>query len=383
MIVRIADNIVSPLGFSSLENYLAVKSGQSNLSYYDGKFGLPEPFYASLFDRNKVLAEFSKICNNCEAYTFFEQICILSAYKALVNSGVDAKSNRVIFILSTTKGNVSLLDEGFDKFAEERVLLAKAALQVAKFFKNENKPLVVSNACISGVCAQITALRCLNECRYDYAVVIGADCQSKFIVSGFQSFKALSPEQCKPFDASRKGLNLGEAAATVIYGRKNESEISAGDWVLCKGAIRNDANHISGPSRTGEGSYLALRTILKDFDANNLAFVNTHGTSTLYNDEMESIAIQRAGLIDVPINALKGYYGHTMGAAGILESIISFYAVDDGIVLATRGYENCGVSYPVLVSSENRSTDKKSFVKLLSGFGGCNAAILFKKGCML
>ena len=380
MIVRLADNITSPLGFNTADNYSAVKAGKSKLHLYEDHFGVRDSFCASLFDRDLVEGAFSKISQHSSDYTFFEKICIISAADAISQAGIDARSEKVAFILSTTKGNVSMLDENTSNIPEERVLLVEAAKTIAEFFGNPNKPFVVSNACISGVCAQIAASRCLKSGRFDYVVTIGADCQSKFIVTGFQSFKALSIEPCKPYDIARKGLNLGEAAATVVYGVKDAKELTDDDWCLKVGAIRNDANHISGPSRTGEGSYLALKSVLKDFDVSNLAFVNAHGTSTMYNDEMESIAIYRAGLVDFPVTGLKGYYGHTMGAAGILETILSFRAVDDGIVIATRGYENCGVTYPLSISPENRTTDRKSFIKLMSGFGGCNAAILFSKG---
>ena len=248
------------------------------------------------------------------------------------------------------------------------------------FFHNPNPPIVVSNACISGVCAQIEAMRNLECGCFDYVVTVGCDVQSAFIVSGFQSFKALSPEPCKPFDANRCGLNLGDAAATIIYTRKNT--VDPNEWVACRGAIRNDANHISGPSRTGEGSFRALKVALGDVDPNEIAFINAHGTATMYNDEMESVAIERAGLSQVPVNGLKGYYGHTMGAAGILETILSMYAIDEHNILATRGYETLGVTHPLVVSNQNQSTDKRMFIKLLSGFGGCNAALLFAKGGM-
>ena len=219
-------------------------------------------------------------------------------------------------------------------------------------------------------------MRALRSGRYDYAVVIGADEQSPFIISGFLSFKAMSDEPCRPFDRDRKGLNLGECAATVVL--KASDSVTEG-WELKCGAIRNDANHISGPSRTGEGSFLALCEVLKECNKDQLAFVNVHGTATAYNDEMESIAIYRAGLIDVPVTGLKGCYGHTMGAAGIMESILSMYAVNDNTVLPTRGYKECGVSYPVNVSAECRRSEGNSFIKLLSGFGGCNAALLYER----
>ena len=377
MIVSIADNIISPLGMTSEANYEAIKAGRSELKHHDGLWGLPEPFVASLMNREAMAEEFASIQLD-ECYTFFEKMIILSASKAIQNAGIKASSENVLFILSTTKGNVFLLDKRETGFPQERVSLGMAARQMIDYFHNPNPPIVVSNACISGVCAQIEAMRNLESGCFDYVVVVGADTQSAFIVSGFQSFKALSSETCKPFDAQRCGLNLGDAAATIIYTRKDKA--NENDWVACRGAIRNDANHISGPSRTGEGSYRALCVTLGNIPAERIAFINAHGTATIYNDEMESVAIERAGLANVPVNALKGYYGHTMGAAGILESILSMKAIDEGIVLATKGFDTIGVTHPLKLSNQHQPTEKKAFIKLLSGFGGCNAALLFAKG---
>ena len=377
MIVSLAHNILSPLGMTTAENYAAVKAGRSMLKRYEGLWDLPEPFVASLMDRDKVEQDFVEIADN-KKYTFFEKMIILSATKALKQTDIDPKSNKVLFVLSTTKGNVFLLDKRETGFPQERVLLGVAARQMTDFFHNPNTPLVVSNACISGVCAQIEAMRNLESGAFDYVVVVGCDVQSAFIVSGFQSFKALSVEPCKPFDANRTGLNLGDAAATIIYTRKDQ--VDENEWVACRGAIRNDANHISGPSRTGEGSYRALKVALGNVNSEQLAFINTHGTATLYNDEMESVAIERAGLAQVPVNGLKGYYGHTMGAAGILETILSMQAIDDNNILATRGFETIGVTHPLVLSNQNQPTEKRMFIKLLSGFGGCNAALLMAKG---
>ena len=377
MIVRVSDNIISPLGMSTAENYAAVKAGRSELKRHDGLWQLPEPFTASLMDREAV-NELAAQQHIDDRYTFFEKMIILSVSKALEQTNIDPASDRVLFVLSTTKGNVFLLDKRETGFPQERVLLGVAARQMSDYFHNPNTPLVVSNACISGVCAQIQAMRELEGGHFDYVVTVGADVQSAFIVSGFQSFKALSVDPCKPFDANRTGLNLGDAAATIIYTKKDN--ITENDWVACRGAIRNDANHISGPSRTGEGSYRALRAVLGDMSPEKLAFINTHGTATLYNDEMESFAIERAGLAQVPVNGLKGYYGHTMGAAGILETILSMQAIDDNNILATRGFETMGVTHPLVLSNENKPTHKRAFIKLLSGFGGCNAALLMAKG---
>lgn len=369
-VTKIADNVISPLGMTTEENYLAIKRGVSRLRLHEGEWRLPESFVASLFT-DEQNATFQK-----EGFTRFESLVIASVRKALEQTTLNVRSKRIVFVLSTTKGNVELLDEAQkDKFDAQREYPGVCAKKIAEEIGFVNEPIVVCNACISGVSAISTATRLLRAGFYDYAVVCGADVQGKFIVSGFQSFKALSKNACRPFDADRDGLNLGEAAATVILSAKDDRE-----WSVYSSAVRNDANHISGPSRTGEGSFRALQRVLIDADKSNLAFVGVHGTATLYNDEMESIAIERAGLSDIPLNALKGYYGHTMGAAGVLEMLLSIKAVEDGVVIGTRGFEKMGVSGKINVSNKNRSTDgKNDFIKLLSGFGGCNAALLVKK----
>ena len=373
--VVVADHIVSPLGFSTSDNYAAVKAGQTGLQRYSGKWGLPEPFMAALIDRDEALA----VCARAGIhghYTFFERLAILSVQQALQQCEVDVTSNRTLLILSTTKGNVDLLRESQEGIAEERVLLGEAAKTIAAYFGNPNQPMVVSNACISGVCAQIEAERLLKAGVYDAVIVCGGDILSPFIVSGFQSLMALTDTPCRPFDEDRTGINLGDAVATIIY--KGVTERREGVWTVAKGAIRNDGYHISSPSKVGEGSFRALRHILEGVDPEEIAVVNAHGTATLFNDEMESVAIDRAGLGSVPVNSLKGYYGHTMGAAGILETIITMRALDEGLVLATKGYENLGVSRPVQVTKQNLTTQKRTFVKMISGFGGCNAAMLLK-----
>ncbi|MDR1005174.1 MAG: beta-ketoacyl synthase [Prevotellaceae bacterium] len=380
MIIKLSDNILSPLGATSEENYRAIKAGASALRPYDRRWECVEPFVASLLDEEEINSRFAALTAE-ETYTYFERIVILSVVRALADAQLDPTSARVRFILSTTKGNVSLLDSRQAAYPEERALLGVSAKVITDYFRHPLPPIVVSNACISGVCAQMAGMRLLESGACDAVVVTGADVLSPFVVSGFQSLKALSTAPCKPFDTARCGLNLGEAAATVVYARKADEAVLPADWCAVSGAVRNDANHISGPSRTGEGSYRALRAVLgNEIDADELAFVNAHGTATPYNDEMEAIAIERAGLLSVPVNGLKGYYGHTLGAAGIVESLLSMQAVDDGTIPGTRGFDSCGVSRPLRLCAEHRPTAKRSFIKLISGFGGCNAALLFRKG---
>lgn len=359
----IADNIISPLGETSEENYLSVKAGRSGIRAYEpGTCNIPEGFYASLlFEDFETLALKSA------------QKAIANAQKTMGNAQLELKGKRTAFILSSTKGNI-----------EENISLADSAQRIASQLGIDAKPIVVCNACISGLSALILGNRLIDSGLYDAAIVCGCDTPRQFILSGFLSLKALSPEPCRPFDMERMGLNLGEAAATMILCK---NPIQENSWRMGDGFIRNDAFHISTPSKTAEGLYLSLQRTLESFTKEisstckqidmkeHLAFINAHGTATLFNDQMESVAIGRAGLSDLPANAYKSFWGHTMGAAGILETIISMKAIDDDTILGTRGFSELGVSGKMNICAENRPTDKKGFIKMLSGFGGCNATI--------
>ena len=286
MIYCIGHTIISPLGEGSQANVEAVKAGRSGLRIYTDRFADVEPFCASLFDTPQ---EFVPLCiRSIEG--------ALDSCRSVMNSRLS--DSETIFILSTTKGdNLDLLTP------------AKA---IAAHFGNTNPPVVVSN--------------------------------------GFQSFKALSPEPCLPFSPDRKGLNLGEAAATIIYSSESPADGSRPLWRLHAGSIHNDANHLSAPSRTGEGSYRCLQDVLAGIHPQDVSLLGVHGTATPYNDAMEQIAIERASLQNVPLGVLKPFFGHTMGAAGVVETIIGASMLERGI-----------------------------FVKMLSGFGGVNAAIRIEK----
>ena len=323
MIYCAGHSIISPLGEGTQANIEAVQAGRTGLKTYTDRFADVEPFCASLFDTPQD----------------FVPLCIRSIELALNEQIIKCENAQTIFILSTTKG--------------DHLELLKPAQQIAAHFHNPNPPIVVSNACTSGVCAQITAMRLLESGLYRHAVVVGCDLQSRFIVSGFQAFKALSPEPCTPFDPNRKGLNLGEAAATIIY-----TTAPTESWRLVAGSIHNDANHISAPSRTGEGAFLCLKDVLNGVQPSEITLVGVHGTGTLYNDDMERIALQRAGLDDVPMSVLKPHFGHTMGAAGVLETILC------AEIPHNEKISKCA---------------NEKIIKMLSGFGGVNAAIRIEK----
>ncbi len=116
-----------------------------------------------------------------------------------------------------------------------------------------------------------------------------------------------------------------------------------------------------------------------NLSAKEIDFISAHGTATIYNDEMEANAITLSGLENVPVNSLKGYYGHTLGAAGLIESIVSIHSLKEDIILPTLGFQHSGVTKPINVTTAIINEPIKNCLKTASGFGGCNAAVIFSK----
>lgn len=302
-----------------------------------------------------------------------EKISVLAASEALDKSGLAGDSAELVFILSTTKGNIECLDGG-----PKALSMTSSAQAIKNYFNNPNPAVVVSHACISGVLAQIMALRLIRAGRYKHAVVIGADRLSSFVADGFMAFQALDPATCRPFDRDRAGLNLGEGAGCLVLStQKNDRDMG----MLLGGGVSNDANHISGPSRTGEELGHAIRRALADSGkvAREVDTISAHGTATRYNDDMESKAFNFVGVSHATVHSLKAYIGHTLGAAGVLETILALDAMAKHIRVATPGYERAGTPFPLKIEATTGRQEGRLLLKTASGFGGCNAALIWKR----
>ncbi len=295
-------------------------------------------------------------------------------------------------VIASAKGNIALIEnkhyaDAEDVKSDASVMFGSMGEHIASRFRIERKDVfVISNACISGVSAIAAARRMILAGRYPQMIVVGVDVQNRFITSGFASFKSLSSELCRPYDASRCGLNLGEACGAMLLTawpavQSKNNPLRRPIVSIDGGAMTDDANHISGPSRTGDGLFFAMRKAMEDagVTSEQIDVLQMHGTATAYNDEMESKAVALAGLENVPAQSLKPYFGHTMGASGVIETIILAEEMKRGIFVGTKGFETLGVPMPVKVSSENRNISGDGTVyglKTASGFGGTNAAVL-------
>ncbi|WP_312823171.1 beta-ketoacyl synthase N-terminal-like domain-containing protein [Epilithonimonas sp.] len=366
-------NCITPLGFDVSSNWHALLEGKSGVTLHK-IIENQESFYASMIDSEKLNEEFQNNFDN-QNFTRLEKMFLLSL-KPLVEK--HQISEETAFILSTTKGNISLLKN--QETLPEGAFLSNLAQKIADFFGFKTKPIVVSNACVSGVMAIAVAKNMIQAGKYKDAFVIAGDEISEFVISGFNSFQAIGTEICKPYDKNRDGINIGEATAAVyITSELNQNE-KFSFKILGDSAI-NDANHISGPSRTGEGLFSSIKNAMTEakISSEKIDFISAHGTATIYNDEMEAIAFNRIELQNVPLNSLKAYYGHCLGASGLLESIISMESALNNILIPSKNFEETGTSQSLNIIKENQPAEIKYILKTASGFGGCNAAIVLEK----
>ena len=367
-------NCITPLGFDVDSNIEAILRGDSGIQLHQDISLMPMPFYASVIADEKINSAFEKISTDTK-YSRLEKMMILALEPIIKNSGVELNA-KTAFILSTTKGNVTALKDNSEA-SFQNAHLDVLAQNVADFFGFQTTPIVVSNACVSGILAISVAKRMIQSELYDTIFVVAGDEVSEFVLSGFNAFQAMSDLPCKPYSKNRTGVSLGEATAAVLV---SEEARNAKIKVIGDSSI-NDANHISGPSRTGEGLFRSIQNAMKEAKINSdqIDYISAHGTATPFNDEMEAIAFNRLNLQNVPINSLKGFYGHTLGASGLLETIIAIESANQNKLFESKGFDEIGVSEKINVIEKNEEANIEYFLKTASGFGGCNTAVVFEK----
>ncbi|MDX2361707.1 MAG: beta-ketoacyl synthase N-terminal-like domain-containing protein [Crocinitomicaceae bacterium] len=350
--------LITPLGTTVSENFANMREGKSGVQKIKGSGFNKEDW---------PLGKMETLTSNNR----YRELLNLTCEKLIEQNGEQLFSDpRTLIILSSTKADITDLPN--DTFASTRQILNER-------LNPASAPVIISNACISGVLAINTASDYINAGKYDTVVVIGIDVLTDFIIYGFQSLFALSAEPSQPFDKNRKGICIGEASGTIIVSKHKPENLFHVEYL--GGSSSNDANHISGPSRTGEGLYRSVNKTLQRSGINSfdIDFISAHGTGTLFNDEMESIAFDRLGLNNVPMNSLKGYFGHTLGAAGVIEIISTMLMMEHGLLLRSIGFEETGTSKQINVLKENIQKNTKVALKTASGFGGGNASLIIKK----
>jgi 3-oxoacyl-(acyl-carrier-protein) synthase len=242
----------------------------------------------------------------------------------------------------------------------------------------------ISTACSSAANAIMLGVRMIEAGKLDRVIVGGTDTLSKFTINGFKTLMILSDDLCAPFDADRKGLNLGEAAAYLILEsddliNKNNKKVLAR---LSGYGNANDAFHQTASSETGEGAFLAMRKALSmaNLASSQIDYINAHGTATPNNDLSESVAIQRVFNHKIPdFSSTKAFTGHTLAAAGAIEAVFSVLAIQDQCMFPNLNFKT-KIPETGLVPTTNLK--HKNIEHVLSnsfGFGGNCSTLIFSK----
>lgn len=355
----------TPLGNSdsTIDSLIAGASAVSQDSLFD--VSLPFAQFKNKNYRN-LISVFNEISANLDV-----SIC-------------DPKSTVIIY--ASAKGDLSGLEKSFlsknnldnnsiSPLLDNQVEVISDILG----FKNSHS-IVISNACASGQVALETAKELLEDKTFKFAIVVGFDSLSKFTVSGFNSLSALSTTKgAKPFDKNRDGLTMGECAGAVVLELKNPEK---NDICIAGAGSSNDANHRTGPSRTGDGLYNAMLESLKDakVSKDSIAAIKCHGTSTNYNDAMEAKALY--SLFEnscPPAVSLKGALGHMSGGGSLVEVLIGAKLLYKNNIPPTANFETLGVDEPISISNKQQKIEGKILLCLAAGFGGLNSALVLER----
>jgi len=241
----------------------------------------------------------------------------------------------------------------------------------------------ICSACSGGAIALVQAVAWLRAGRVDYVLAGGADALCRLTVLGFNALGATDPEPCRPFDQGRAGLNLGEGAAVLVLERE-ENAATRGASVLAwldGYAVGAEAHHITHPEPGGKRASSLLRAAMDHagWKAEDVGYVNAHGTGTLQNDAMEASALLEVFGEGARtwISSSKGQLGHTLGAAGAVEAVLTVLALRDGRVLPSVGLESPAVSGLRYAPSHALEQPLDAAISSSFGFGGMSCVLAF------
>ncbi len=242
---------------------------------------------------------------------------------------------------------------------------------------------VIANACASGTNAIGHAFECVRSGRYQRVLAGGYDALSELVFTGFDSLQASTPEKCRPFDRNRAGMVLGEGAAILALenldlARKRRAPILA---EIVGYGISTDNFHITQPDPSGIGPRQAMERALQSahVSADEINYINAHGTATIFNDAAEGKAI--SALFDgVPVSSTKSMMGHSLGAAGAVEAIVSLLALRDQFLPPNINFGVLDDHLDLnIVANESRPAFVRTALSNSFGFGGANASILIRR----
>lgn len=377
--------IVSAIGMNLEENHNSLKTLKSGISKIELLSNLDKVFLGGEIKlTNKQLAEIAFLNEKNQCLPRSLLLSLIAAKQAWGDSK-PSKSIRTAIIGSTTIGGMDLTEDYFKTkrniHSLENHPCSVVTDYLSDYFQLDGFKTTISTACSSSANGIMLGARMIKNNFADRVLVVGGDALTHFTVNGFNSLLIYDSELCKPFDNNRKGLNLGEAAACVVL--ENEKSISITKnkkiaTVLGWGNA-NDAYHQTASSPNGEGAQKAMQLALEEanLSPSKIDYVNAHGTATSNNDLSEGRAIENIFGESQLFSSTKGYTGHTLAAAGIVEFIYSILSIETNTLFPLLNYNEKMSELKIRPISELK-TDVviKRVLSNSFGFGGNNTTLI-------
>lgn len=302
-----------------------------------------------------------------------------------IASQIRGYDENTFVIWAGIKGDVEYIENQHKDIENTSFYLGKHYMEFVRTTLGiKNSGMEVNAACASSTVALALGADMIATGSQSSVLVICADIMSRFSFTGFSALRGLSNKACRPFDAERDGLSLGDGAAALLLTSEDNAkarsipiEAKLSGW-----GISNDANHITGPAKDGRGLILAIKSALKQsgIKEDDIEAFCPHGTGTVYNDAMELTALESIfGDRKFPLFSIKGAVGHTLGAAGAIEAAIAIKAMYEGTIPATAGFKIHEERTIGRASAEKQVFGGNNILTTNSGFGGCNAALIFER----
>ncbi len=385
--------IISAIGNDLDSNKKALLSsicGIGELHHIDSKHA-SKIKVGEIHQTNQQLIEFLKLpsTNN---FTRTTLLGLIAAQQAVSEINLTDTSIKTGFISATSVGGMDMTERHFKDFkthAEAQKYIASHHLgdgtqKIADALGITDFVTTISTACSSAANAIMLGARMIISGKLDRVIVGGTDALSKFTINGFKTLMILSDETCAPFDANRKGLNLGEAAAYLVL--ESDSLVKNGTKkVLARLSgygNANDAFHQTASSATGEGAYLAMKKALdvSGLKALEIDYINAHGTATLNNDASESVALQRIFGTTIPdFSSTKAFTGHTLAAAGAVEAVFSVLALQEQKALPNLNFKTMIPETGLIPVGTLKDKKIHHVLSNSFGFGGNCSTLIFSK----
>ncbi len=387
----VAAGIVSPLGFGLEETRQALREGRDCVT--------PVTSFAIDHCRcqvagqvpNERLASVGKSFPHSERLHRVARMMIAALEEALVQApGFQPE----LTVVGTTSGGMTFGEEYYRGLNSGERPSQHAASLIANY--TPQKPVmdaqeafgitapcqVIANACASGTNAIGHAFNCVRSGRYQRVLTGGYDAISELVFVGFDSLQASTPERCRPFDRERSGMVLGEGAAILAL-ENLEAAQARGANILAEVigyGISTDNHHLTQPNPSGRGARQAMEAALEraDISADEIDYINAHGTATLFNDAAEGKAISE--LFDgVPVSSTKGMMGHSLGAAGAIEAVFSILALQNQLLPPNINFRHGDDGLDLnIVANSARSAPVRTVLSNSFGFGGTNASVILR-----